>query len=406
MKKSWLLLLLPAALLLWWGLSHRGSAPVVHFSPVTKTTIESTVSTNGKVEPAQWAAARALSAGVVKSVYVRRGDDVKSGQSLVSLDMALAQAELAGAVARKQEAQAEASTISQGGKAATVASLNDSLHAAQVAQDVAQRNYDSLEKLLPQQAATKLQVDEAKDALERAKLQVASIENQRKTIVTASDKSAAQARVSDAQAAVELASQRLHFGVIRAPLAGTLYQFDLRPGAYLQPGDLVGLVGVLDQMKVTVYVDEPDLGRVGMGMPVIITWDAQPGKQWHGQVDRLPTEVVALGTRTVGEVTTLVDNPNHDLLPGVSVNVSIVSKVAKDATSIPKAALRTMHGENGVYKLTGDHIDWTPVKTGVSDINNVEIMSGLGDSDKVADRVVEPSDAELTDHMRVRVQLK
>jgi RND family efflux transporter MFP subunit len=237
-------------------------------------------------------------------------------------------------------------------------------------------------------------VDEAKDALERAKLQVASIENQRRTIVTAGDKSAAQARVSDAQAAVALASQRLHFGVISAPMSGTLYQFDLRPGAYLQPGDLVGLVGNLDQMKVTVYVDEPDLGRVG------------PGKQWHGKVDRLPTEVVALGTRTVGEVTTLVDNPNHDLLPGVSVNVIIVSKVVRDATSIPKAALRTMHGETGVYKLAGDRLDWTPVKTGASDINNVEILSGISGSDKVADRVVEPVDAELTDHMRVRVQLK
>ena len=406
MKKSWLLLLLPAVLLLWWGLSRRDSAALVHFSPVTKTTIESTVSTNGKAEPAQWAAARSLSAGVVKSVYVRRGDGVTDGETLISMNMSLAQAELAGAVARKQEAQAEAASVIQGGKAATVASLNDSLHAAKVAQDVAQRNYDSLTRLLPQQAATQFQVDEAKDALERAKLQVASIENQRKTIVTPGDKSAAQARVSDAEAAVSLASQRLQFGVISAPMSGTLYQFDLRPGAYLQPGDLVGLVGNLDQMKVTVYVDEPDLGRVGLGMPVNITWDAQPGKQWHGKVDRLPTEVVALGTRTVGEVTTLVDNPNHDLLPGVSVNVIVVSRVVRGATSIPKAALRTMHGETGVYKLVGDRLDWTLVKTGASDINNVEILSGVTDSDKVADRVVEPADAELTDHMRVRAQLK
>jgi HlyD family secretion protein len=406
MKKSWLLLLLPALLLLWWGLSRRDSAALVHFSPVSKTTIESTVSTNGKAEPAQWAAARSLTAGAVKSVYVKRGDIVTDGETLVSMDMSLAQAELAGAVARKQEAQAEAASVIQGGKAATVASLADSLNAAKAAQDVAQRNYDSLARLLPQHAATQLQVDEAKDALERAKLQLASIQNQRRTLVTTSDKSAALARVGDADAAVALASRRLHFGVIRSPMNGTLYQFDLRTGAYLQPGDLVGLVGTLERMKVTVYVDEPDLGRVALGMPVIITWDAQPGKQWRGTVDRLPTEVVALGTRTVGEVTTLVDNPNHDLLPGVSVNVTVVSKVVKDATSIPKAALRTMHGQDGVYKLDGDRIDWTAVKTGASDINNVEILSGLSGSDKVADGVVEPPDAELTDHLRVRVQLK
>jgi HlyD family secretion protein len=404
MKKSWLLLLVPAALLLWWGLSRRDSAPLIHFSPVTKTTIESTVSTNGKVEPAQWAAARALAAGLVNSIAVRRGDEVKAAQTLVTLDMSLAQSELAGALARKQAAQAEAATVNQGGKAATVASLSDSLQAAKVAQEVAQRNYDSLQRLLPQQAATKLQVDDARDVLARAKLQVAAIQNQRQTLVTGPDKSAALARVGDAQAAVQLATQRLRFGVVQAPIGGTLYQFDLKQGAYLQPGDLVGLVGTLDRMKVTVYVDEPDLGRVGLGMPVAITWDAQPGKQWRGQVDRLPTEVVALGTRTVGEVTTLVDNPNRDLLPGVTVNVTIVSRVVKDATSVPKAALRSMHGEAGVYKLVGDRIQWTPVKAGASDITNVEILSGVGLSDKVADRAVDPSDAELTTGMRVRAQ--
>lgn len=402
MKKSWLLLLLPAALLLWWGLSRRESVVVVHFVPVTRTTIESTVATNGKVEPADWAAARALSAGVVNSISVQRGDLVKAGQPLVTLDMRLAQSELAGALARKQEAQVEANTVNQGGKAAAVASLDDSLRSAKAAVEVAQRNYDSLQRLLPQQAATKIQVDEARDALDRAILQVASIENQKKTIVTAADKSAALARVNDAQAAVDLASSRFQYGVVRSPITGTLYQFDLKQGAYLQPGDLVGLVGSVDRVKVIVYVDEPDLGRVALGMPVNITWDAQPGKHWSGHVDHLPSQVTALGTRTVGEITTLVENPNRDLLPGVTVNATIVSRVVKDAVSVPKAALRTIHGETGVYRLAGDHIQWTPAKAGASDITNVEVLSGLTLSDKVAERVVEPSDAELKDALRVK----
>jgi multidrug efflux pump subunit AcrA (membrane-fusion protein) len=116
----------------------------------------------------------------------------------------------------------------------------------------------------------------------------------------------------------------------------------------------------------------------------------------------MPTEVVALGSRTVGEVTTIVENPNHDLLPGVSVNATIISKVVKDALAIPKAALRTLNGGDGVYKLAGNRIVWTPVKTGISDVNNVEILSGLSKDDKVADRVVEPSDAEIRDGMRVK----
>ncbi len=386
MKRFWLLLIIPALLLLWWGLDSRESTPDVHFAKVQQLTIRSTVSTNGKVEPVEWAAARAETSGVVRSIQVQRGQRVDAGQILLTLDTTQAQSELAAALAREQEARTEVATLSQGGKAATLASLNDSIKSARAAVDVAQRNYATLQRLQAQQAATKLQVQEAKDALDRAKLQVSSFEDQRKTAVTASDRQVAAAKLTDAKAAMALAQHRVTLGDVRSPIAGTVYQFDLKIGAYMQPGDLVALIGRLDRVKVIVYVDEPDLGRVAQGMPVRITWDARPGLQWWGRVDRLPTEVVAQGTRTVGEVTTIVENPNHDLLPGVTVNATVVSAVVKDAIAIPKAALRAVGGATGVYKLSGKSVVWTPVQTGVSDVNNVQIVSGLRLGDRVAEQ--------------------
>lgn len=402
MKKYWLLLILPLLLLLWWGFDRQQSAPEIHFVTVRNATIESTVSTNGKVEPVQWAAARAETAGVVRTIAVQRGQKVAAGQTLVKLDMTAAESDLAGALAREQEARAESTTVGQGGKASQLASLNDSIRSAQTALEVARRNYEVLQRLSTQQAATKLQVQDAKDVLDRAQLQLAALQDQRRTLVTSSDKAVAQAKLHDAQAAVSLSQHRVGLGDIKAPISGTVYQFDLKVGAYLEPGQLVALIGDLDRVKVTVYVDEPDLGRVGEGMPVSITWDARPGQKWWGRVDKLPTEVIALGTRTVGEVTTIVNNPNHDLLPGVTVSATIVSNVVRNAVSIPKAGLRTMRGNNGVYKLKGDSIEWTPVNTGISDINNVQILSGLQQGDKIADRVIEPSDAEMKNGIRVK----
>lgn len=402
MKRYWLLLILPVLLLIWWGLDHGGSAPLLHFATVRRTRIESTVSTNGKVEPAQWAAARAETSGMVRAVSVQRGQDVRAGQTLISLDITAAQADLAAALAREQEASAENTTLHQGGKAAQLASVNDSIRTAQAAEEVAQRNYDALQRLQSQQAATKLQVQEARDTLNRAKLQLAAFQNQKQTLVTTADRTVAEAKLHDAQAAVALAQRRVALGQIKAPISGTVYQFDLKVGAYLQPGELVALIGDLNEVKVTVYVDEPDLGRVGLNMPVKITWDARPGQSWWGRVDKLPTQIISLQTRTVGEVATVVSNPNHDLLPGVTVNATIISKVDENAIGIPKAALRTIRGTNGVFKLRGDSLSWTPVKTGISDINDVQILSGLKLGDRVADRVIEPSDAEIKDHMRVR----
>lgn len=402
MRKLWLLLILPLLLLLWWGLDRGGSTPVIQFAAAKSKTIQSTVSTNGKVEPAEWAAARAEIAGVVQSISVQRGQTVQAGQPLVTLDTTAAQSALADAMARQQEAEAESTTLGAGGKAAALASVKNAIKTAQAGLQVAQRNYESMQRLAAQQAATKLQLQEAKDAVERAKLQLATLEDQRRTLVTATDKEVAQAKLRDAQSAVSLAQHRLALNQVRAPIAGVVYQFDLKIGAYLQPGDLVALIGNLNQVKVIVYVDEPDLGRIGPNMPVSITWDARPGQTWWGRVDKLPTEVIALGTRTVGEVTTLVENPGRDLLPGVTVNASIVSSVVKDALTIPKAALRTLAGTNGVYRLQGRAIVWTPVKPGVTDINNVQILSGLAPGARVADRVIEPSDAELKNGMRVK----
>jgi HlyD family secretion protein len=402
MKRYWPILILPLLVSAWWGWGHTESSPTVHFATVQRASIESIVSTNGKVEPAEWAAARAQGAGVVQSVDVQRGQQVIAGQTLVTLDSSAAESALAEALARQQEAQAENTVLGQGGKAASLASLNDSIRAAESSVQVATRNYEALQRMASAQAATKLQVLEAKDTLERAKLQVVTLQNQKKTLVTQTDRSVSAAKLQDAESAVSLARHRVALATIKAPLSGTLYQFDLKRGAYLEPGSMVGLVGNLDQVKVAVYVDEPDLGRVALGMPVHIRWDARPGLKWQGRVNKLPTEVTALGTRTVGEVSTVVDNPNHELLPGVSVDVTLVSKVVKDAVSIPKAALRSLQGANGVYKLIGNLLAWTPVTAGVSDVNNVQVLSGLSTGDRVADRVVDPSDAELRDGLRVK----
>jgi hypothetical protein len=93
-----------------------------------------------------------------------------------------------------------------------------------------------------------------------------------------------------------------------------------------------------------------------------------------------------------------VQNPDHDLLPGVSVNAVIVSASMQGVPAMPKQALRTVGGVDGVYKLSGDTLAWTRVKTGIFDINNVQILAGLA----VGDRVVLPSDADLKNGTRVK----
>jgi HlyD family secretion protein len=143
-------------------------------------------------------------------------------------------------------------------------------------------------------------------------------------------------------------------------------------------------VGRLDRVRVRVYVDEPELGRVAIGQPVTIRWQALPGKEWKGTVDRKPTSIQALGSRQVGEVVCTIDNPGGDLIPGTNVDAEIRTAVVESALVIPREALRHDAGGDYVLALAGGSVERKNVKTGASSVSLVQITSGLADSDAVA----------------------
>jgi HlyD family secretion protein len=401
MKKLWPVLLVVALLLvLWWLVDRKESTPTVHFAEVKRETIASTIPTNGKVEPLQFAAARAEIAGVVQKIAIERGQDVKAGQTLVVLDNSTERAAYDSATAQVQQAKANASIVEQGGKAAELSQSESDLRNAQLALQEAQRNLASAQRLYKQQAATQQEVLSAQDSVQRARLKVDAVKSQRKTLVSAEDRSISESKLNDSRAALELARHRLDLTTIKAPMSGTIYQFDLKLGAYLNLGDLVAMIGDLDKVRVRVYVDEPELGRVAENLPVEITWQARPGRKWSGSVTQMPTEIVALQTRQVGVVTCIIDNPQHELLPGTNVDVVIVSSVVNNAVSIPKQALQSTAEGSGVFKLlNGGRLKWQAVTTGVSNVTSIEIKSGL----QPGDRVALPSDVALADGMNVKV---
>jgi HlyD family secretion protein len=202
--------------------------------------------------------------------------------------------------------------------------------------------------------------------------------------VTGTDKEIAKAKLQEAESAAAIARTNLDLSMIRAPMDGTIYDFDLKPGAFLNPGDPVGKIGKLDRVRVTVYVDEPDVGKVRTGEVVLITWDALPGHQWKGQVEKLPTQVVPLGTRQVGEVGCIIENPDHDLLPNANINADIQAAVVPSALVLPKEALRRQGAETGIFLLQDDRVVWRKVSLGVSSYTKSQVISGLAEGDAVA----------------------
>ena len=398
MLKRLLLILVPVALVAAWWLSRRGDVPEVSFTRTSRETLISTLNTNGKVEPIEWSAIRSETAGAVDKVNVVKGQAVATGQLLVELDAGQTRGELASAQAKIAQANAERQVLSGGGRSTEIAEIESGLAAVRASLVSARRELDATERLVAKQAATSSDLNNAREAVQKFELQIQSYDRRRSALVAPTDRTIADARVNDMQAMADAAGRRIELSQIRSPLAGILYQFDIRKGAYLNPGDLVGSVGRLDKVRVIVYVDEPDLGRVSKNMAVTISWDALPGRHWKGVVEKTPTQVVPLGTRQVGEVNCIIDNPEATLIPGTNINAEIVSQVVDNALTIPKEVMRREGAQTGVFKLQGDRLVWQPVKTGASSVNRIQIVEGLNDKDAVA----LPVDKPLISNERVK----
>lgn len=393
----WIVFLAAVAAAGLWLVTKRSTAPESPFARAHREQLVSMLTTNGKTEPVEWTPVHAEREGRVLRIPAHLGQSVPAGAVLAELDANDAHADLAAAQARLEQASVELANLRRGGRSAEIAEIDGQLKRFQVEREPAQREVASLQRLVTNQAATRAELDAAKDKLAQLDAQIAAQRARRAALVGQGDIPVAEARLRDAQAAVQLAQRRKEQSVVRTPRAGVVYDLPVKTGAWLGAGDLVAKVGDTSKLRVTVYIDEPDLGRIRKGLPVTITWQAQPKGEWAGVVDEVPTQVIAMGTRQVGEVVTLADNPNHDLPPGANIDARIRTQVVDNAITIPKAALRRDNGELGVFVLKDGKLAWKKVTVGVSSETKAEIQNGVSDGDSVA----LPSESALAAGMAV-----
>jgi len=402
LKKLLLLPLLVVAAVIGWGIFRKSTPPALTFSRVTRETLVSTLPTNGKVEPFQWQAVRAQAAGLVSRVDAMEGHPVANGAVLAVMTDPSLEADIDTAQAKVAEAEANVASLEAGPRPAELTEIENGVARANLELQQAEREQAALQRLADKQAATAVEVTAARDKVEQLKLQIAGLERRRRNVTPPPDIAAARARLEDARVALKLARQQSAQSEVRAPMAGAVYGLAVRPGAYLKTGDVVANIGLMDRLRVRVYIDEPELGRVALGQPVTIAWQALPGKQWMGTVEKKPTAIEALGSRQVGQVICEIENPERLLIPGTNVDATIRTGVVDGALTIPKETLRHDAGGDYVFLLKGDAIEQRAVKTGNSSVTRIQVTEGLAEGDAVA----MPSDTPLKSGMKVTAAME
>lgn len=173
---------------------------------------------------------------------------------------------------------------------------------------------------------------------------------------------------------------------------------------YSLDGDVLLTVTPLDTMTVTIAVDEKDIANVKTGMTAQLTMNALPDETFEGQVTRVAQTGSGNGGSSKFDVEITLSRES-DMLPGMSATAQLTLYEKMDVLTLPVAALRDEGGKTLVYtgkdKKTGEPANPVEVTTGLSDGENVEILSGIDSGTTVYysyyDTVTE-SDAVETEH--------
>ena len=386
-------------------LSGRQPVAKIAATRPVRQDIVASVSSNGKVEPISPYTVRAQLDTFVEKVHASEGQNVKKGQLLLELNVKDAAAQLAEAQSKLVRAEDDLRAAKAGGRSDEAARVSGDLAKAQAERDRLRRNRDALLRLLAQGATTKDEVAANDLALAKAdadveRLTAAKAEFTRQVGL---DATRAEYAVRQAQSDIAALEEKVRQGRISAPADGTLYALPVKAGDYVKVGDLLAEMADLHKVQVRAFIDEPEMGGLEPGLPARIKWDALPNRSWQGKTEIVPKQVVARGSRSVGELLCSVDNKNLELLPNINVNVTITLKERDNVVTVPRGAVENEGGKSYVFVVKqgvgNATLEKEQIQVGIADATSFEVVSGLQGKETVA----LPGDVELRNGMQVKV---
>jgi HlyD family secretion protein len=262
--------------------------------------------------------------------------------------------------------------------AAALRQAGGQLASAKADATLKRQNLERKKILAPQHAASQLDVDQATAELAQA-----------------------EATVVIQQGAVESAQANLDYCKITAPVNGIVISRKVDAGqtviAAMSTPVLFTIAQDITKMNISAAVSEADIGQVKDSQPVDFTVDAFPDEVFHGAVTQVRKSPTTTQNVVTYETIITVDNPEQNLFPGMTTDVSILVADHKNVLKIPNTSLRYTPPDGAQFEQTpparlersqrllyspgsdGTKLKPVIVKAGVTDGVDTEILEGLAE---------------------------
>jgi RND family efflux transporter MFP subunit len=350
-----LALLLSAGAVFWWQISSPELADAAAPSTVqaTRRDFASIVTAVGAVKPQIGAEVRvgARISGKLEKLPANIGDVVVKGQVLAELESA----DLRAVVARKEAAVAVAAER-----------ITDSQARARLSETVLERQ----QRLMAIGATSRQAVDEAERERDSALAGIAIARREREL----------------AEAELRESRVTLSYATITAPISGAIGSVTTQEGETVAAGlNAPTFVTILDlsRLQVNAFVDEVDIGKIGLKQAVSFSVDAFPARDFRGHVAAIYPTATVLDNVVKYVVAIAIDDENRALLrPEMTANVRIQLET-RNVLAIPARAIRQEGGRNVVYVAGGGAAELRPIRVGWRDGPWAEIVEGLAEGERI-----------------------
>jgi len=169
---------------------------------------------------------------------------------------------------------------------------------------------------------------------------------------------------------------------VLSPLDGTVIKRGVVKGQTLDTS--TEMFALADDLIVVAQVDESDIGRIKKGQRAVITLDAYPKDAFQGTVFQILREGVSVSNVITYSVKIRPDHVPASFASEMSANIKVIVTRKQKAVLLPVTALTdTEDGTRCVYKGDSKNPVLTPVKTGLDDGTNVEILSGVDEGETI-----------------------
>lgn len=362
LKKRVIIPIIVAAALGAYGYSYVQSHKVTYMTKeLSRCTITDVVEASGTINPVNTVSVGSTVSGLMKEIYVDYNSEVKKGQLLAQIDPATFQAQVDQNRAQINNAEAN------------LAKLNAEMV-------YAEKTYIRYKNLYKKNFVARSELDQAESDYLAKK---ASIGAQR-------------ASIAQSRASYNTAMTNLGYTKIVAPVDGTIISRDIDVGqpvaASFQAPELFTIAQDLTKMQIEVNVSEADIGSVKEGQEVEYTLDGYPDSTFFGKVTQVRLDSTTTSNVVTYTVIVSVSNDDLKLKPGMTANVSIITKRSENVMCAPSVAMKYSPETNGqkyqnqgIWVLENGKPKRIDIKEGASDDSNVEIISKVL---KVGDKII------------------